>query len=116
MAKPAGAAPKTSSGSVYMLTLKAATAKMLSEIPADAQAGEGAQGIASVQQEEQARGRRQTRKRAAGAAMSARDEAQGEPAAGEASDRGEDRRNPDVPDGLLRASDGGRTPGRAWSS
>ena len=37
MAKPAGAAPKISSGSVYMLTLKAATARMLSEIPAEAQ-------------------------------------------------------------------------------
>src|ERR1035441_2750712 len=48
MAKPAGAAPKVSSGRVYMLTLNAATAKMPSEIPADAQAGVGAHGRASV--------------------------------------------------------------------
>ena len=40
MAKPAGAAPKTSNGKVYMLTLKAATVRILSEIPAEAQAGD----------------------------------------------------------------------------
>src|ERR1035438_6053663 len=44
MAKPAAAAPKVSSGRVYMLTLKAATAKMLSEIPAAAHPGDAAPG------------------------------------------------------------------------
>src|SRR5450759_2747682 len=48
MANAAGAAPKVSSGKVYMLTLKAATAKMLSEIPAEAHAGVGAHGRAAV--------------------------------------------------------------------
>src|ERR1019366_1065987 len=60
MANPAGAAPKVSSGRVYMLTLNAATAKMPSEIPADAQAGVGARGRAAAA--------RHPRKRAAGAA------------------------------------------------
>src|ERR1035438_4754616 len=67
MAKPAGAAPKVSSGRVYMLTLNAATAKMPSEIPADAQAGVGAHGRAAVATETTAAARH-TRKRAAGAA------------------------------------------------
>src|ERR1019366_4354089 len=51
MANAAGAAPKVSSGKVYMLTLKAATAKMLSEIPAAAHAGVGAHGRAAVARE-----------------------------------------------------------------
>src|ERR1017187_9648845 len=67
MAKPADAAPKVSSGKVYMLTLNAATAKMPSEIPADAQAGVGAHGRAAVARETTAAARH-TRKRAAGAA------------------------------------------------
>src|ERR1039457_4888253 len=67
MANPAGAAPKISSGRVYMLTLNAATAKMPSEIPADAQPGAGAHGRAAVTTEITAAARH-TRKRAAGAA------------------------------------------------
>src|ERR1035438_3728033 len=67
MANPAGAAPKISSGRVYMLTLNAATAKMPSEIPADAQAGVGAHGRAAGARETTAAARH-TRKRAAGAA------------------------------------------------
>ena len=73
---------------------------MLSEIPAEAQAGEGAQGIASGQQEEHAR--RQADAKARGRRRhAAPDEAQREPSAGEPADRGEHRRNPHVPDGLL---------------
>src|SRR5664279_6636660 len=64
-AKAAGAAPKVSSGRVYMLTLKAATARMLSEIPAEAHAGEGAHGMAAVARASRLAAR-QTRKRAAG--------------------------------------------------
>src|ERR1039457_4705380 len=67
MANPAAAAPKVSSGKVYMLTLNAATAKMLSEIPAEAQAGEGAHGRAAVAKATTPDARH-TRKRAAGAA------------------------------------------------
>src|SRR5664279_6501673 len=66
MANAAGAAPKVSSGKVYMLTLKAATAKMLSEIPAAAHAGVAAHGRAAVARETTPAAR-QTRKRAAGA-------------------------------------------------
>src|SRR5947207_15981167 len=51
-----------------MLTLNAATAKMLSEIPADAQPGEPAAGIAAVASASTPAAR-QTRKRAAGAGM-----------------------------------------------
>src|ERR1035437_9209671 len=68
MAKPADAAPKVSSGKVYMLTLNAATAKMPSEIPADAQAGVGAHGRAAVARETTAAARH-TRRRAAGSAV-----------------------------------------------
>src|ERR1039457_3688468 len=68
MAKAAGAAPKVSSGKVYMLTLNAATAKMPSEIPADAQAGVGAHGRAAVARETTAAAR-PTPERAAGAAV-----------------------------------------------
>src|SRR5664280_1491337 len=67
MANPAGAAPKTSSGKVYMLTLNAAMAKMLSEIPADAHPGVGAHGRAAVPRASTPAARH-TRKRAAGAA------------------------------------------------
>src|SRR5450759_669880 len=65
MANAAGAAPKVSSGKVYMLTLKAATAKMLTEIPAEAHAGVGAHGSAAVARETTPAARH-TRKRAAG--------------------------------------------------
>src|ERR1019366_3889763 len=67
MANPAAAAPKVSSGKVYMLTLNAATAKMLSEIPADAHPGVGAHGRAAVASATTPAAR-DTRKRAAGAA------------------------------------------------
>src|ERR1035437_6630295 len=67
MANAAGAAPKVSSGKVYMLTLKAATAKMLSEIPAAAHPGEVAHGRAAVARETTPAARH-TRKRAARAA------------------------------------------------
>src|ERR1035441_561144 len=67
MANPAAAAPKVSSGKVYMLTLNAAMAKMLSEIPAAAHAGVGAHGKAAVAREITAAAR-QTRKGAGGAA------------------------------------------------
>src|ERR1035437_2807427 len=67
MANAAGAAPKVSSGKVYMLTLKAATAKMLSEIPAAAHPGEVAHGRAAVARETTPAARH-TRKRAADAA------------------------------------------------
>src|ERR1039457_6258660 len=67
MANPADAAPNVSSGKVYMLTLNAATAKMLSEMPADAHPGEAAHGSAAVASETTPAAR-QTRKRAAGAA------------------------------------------------
>src|ERR1035437_6835364 len=63
MANAAGAAPKVSSGKVYMLTLKAATAKMLSEIPAAAHPGEVAHGRAAVARETTPAARH-TRKRA----------------------------------------------------
>src|ERR1035437_5735591 len=66
MANAVGAAPKVSSGKVYMLTLNAATAKMLSEIPAEAHAGVGAHGRAAVARETTLAARH-TRKRAAGA-------------------------------------------------
>src|ERR1035437_5615819 len=66
-ANAAGAAPKVSRGRVYMLTLKAATAKMLSEIPAAAQAGVGAHGRAAVARETTPAATH-TRRRAAGAA------------------------------------------------
>src|SRR5260370_2020573 len=71
MAIPAGAAPKVSSGKVYMLTLNAATAKMLSEIPADAHAGVGAHGRAAVARATTPAARH-TRKRAPGAATPGR--------------------------------------------
>src|ERR1035437_7750274 len=67
MANPAGAAPKVSSGKVYMLTLNAATAKMPIEIPADAHSSEAAHGRAAVAREPPPAARH-TRKRAAGAA------------------------------------------------
>src|ERR1017187_10157554 len=68
MAKPADAAPKVSSGKVYMLTLNAATAKIPSEVQAGAPAGAGAHGRAAVARETPAAARH-TRKRAAGAAV-----------------------------------------------
>src|SRR5689334_12125680 len=55
--------PNASSGRVYMLTLKAATAKMLSEIPAQAHAAVGAAGTAAVTSDN-TEAARQTRKRA----------------------------------------------------
>src|ERR1039457_3695626 len=67
MANPADAAPNVSSGKVYMLTLNAATAKMLSEMPADAHPGEAAHGSATVASETTPAAR-QTRKHAGGAA------------------------------------------------
>src|ERR1035437_4607990 len=66
MANAADAAPKVSSGRVYMLTLNAATAKMLSETPADAHAGDVAHGRAAVASETTPAARH-TRNRAAGA-------------------------------------------------
>src|SRR5438552_4232319 len=51
MANPARAAPNASSGSVYILTLNAATAAILSEMPAQAHAAVGAAGIAAVASE-----------------------------------------------------------------
>src|SRR5437764_9621072 len=63
-AKAAGAPPNVSSGKVYMLTLNAATAKMPSEMPANAQAALGARGRASVNSAS-TEAARQTRKRAA---------------------------------------------------
>src|ERR1035437_10062368 len=65
MANAAGAAPKVSRGKVYMLTLKAATAKMLSEIPAAAHPGEVAHGRAAVARENTPAARH-TRKRRGG--------------------------------------------------
>src|SRR5579885_2297151 len=47
-AKAARAPPKVSSGIVYILTLNAATEKMLSEMPAEAKAGPGSQGMRAV--------------------------------------------------------------------
>src|SRR5690349_2026152 len=60
--------PKASSGMLYIFTLNAETAKMLSEIPAEAQAGEGASGMSAVASENTAAAK-QTRNRAPSAAM-----------------------------------------------
>src|SRR6266700_3733739 len=65
IAKAAGTPPKVSSGKVYILTLNAATAKMASEIPAEAQAALGARGRAAVARAT-TDAARQTPKRAAG--------------------------------------------------
>src|ERR1035437_2746529 len=100
MANAAGAAPKVSSGKVYMLTLKAATAKMLSEIPAAAHPGEVAHGWAAVARETTPAARH-TRKRAARGAPPRVAKSQGEPAAEEAAAARKYRRNPDVPGSLL---------------
>src|SRR5579871_5028358 len=64
MAKAARAPPNVSSGSVYILTLKAATENMASEIPAADQAGLGIHGMAAAARERTA-ARKQTRVRAA---------------------------------------------------
>src|SRR5215472_8470856 len=66
-ANAARAPPNASSGIVYMLTLNADTAKMLSEIIPDAQAAEGASGTAAVASEITAAAT-QTRNRAGSAA------------------------------------------------
>src|SRR5581483_3878838 len=50
-ANAARAPPKVSSGSVYMLTLKAATVPIASEIPAADKSGVGSHGIAAVARE-----------------------------------------------------------------
>src|SRR5258708_184929 len=63
-AKAARSAAKTSRGIEYILTLKAATAKKLSEIPAAAKEGEGAQGTRAVTRQATAASRH-TRVRAA---------------------------------------------------
>src|ERR1035437_9279081 len=47
-AKAARVPPKASRGRVYIFTLKAATAKMFREIPAEAQAGVGAAGMTAL--------------------------------------------------------------------
>src|SRR5579872_50925 len=62
-ANAARVSPKTSSGMLYILTLKAAMAKMLSEIPAEAQAGVPAAGTAA-ESRATAAAAIQTRKRA----------------------------------------------------
>src|SRR5205085_4240706 len=68
IANAARAPPYTSSGIVYKLTLNAETARMLSEIPADAHAALGASGIANVTSPASAQ-IRQTRVRAATVSM-----------------------------------------------
>src|ERR1039457_2826331 len=65
-ANAARAAPKVSSGSVEVLTLNAETAKKLTDIPAMAQAGVGAAGMAAVTRESSAAAKH-TRNRAAAA-------------------------------------------------
>ncbi len=82
-----------------MLTLNAATAKMLSEIPAEAQPGEGAHGMAAVARASTPAAR-QTRKRAAGGGTPrCTNRSESQPPR-KPPQRGKYRRNPDVPDGL----------------
>src|ERR1044071_7141854 len=66
-AKAACEPPNTSSGSEYILTLKPATAKKLSEIPAAPHRAEGAEGMAAVASARTAESR-QSRNRASGGA------------------------------------------------
>src|SRR4051812_18835776 len=67
-AKAAREPPKVSSGRLYMLTLKAAAAKKLMEMPTAAHPAFGAAGIAAVARPS-TEAARQTRKRALTAAM-----------------------------------------------
>ena len=94
--RPRGPPPNVSSGSVYMLTENAATAKMLSEMPAEAQAGPGSSGMAAVPSATSRRGKAHARARGGGGEPRSI-EAERKPSAGETAERGGERRNPGVP-------------------
>ena len=114
---PRCAPPNASSGRLYMLTLNAATAKKLSEMPtARPCRRSGAAGIAAVAsaRHRRRRGRRESARSTAGTPRCI--QAQREPAAREPAGAGQHGRDPRVPGGLRRASGGARRRGKAWSS